>query len=322
MKPDLPNIDRKALTNKEKKLLLGASFEAIMNSIWGMPSSWNAFWFSTLERTSMARVRKAFAICLVLWFSACFFWVPQWLSQDGWLGTEAGRYLIGVDRVGTGSEYRWSILYRGATQPVATALCGAGVVSCILMFLGITGRIGVFCVWGLMMMVHHRAPWLTTSAEVLASAALLYLAIDPGTPFFRRRSGVTGSKDHTVLANVALRCLQVHWIIWLAFSLASMLSHSQWWDGTAVAILTEQGSTGIGKLSRVGWATQIAGFFFLGLHALVILCLMRRELQGIGLLLIGLLGMTYVAFVGDWMFCGVAWCYAMAFVPNGQAKKI
>ncbi len=287
----------------------------------GIPMSWNAFWFTSLERTGIARVRKAFAICLCLWFVACWFWVPQWLSQDGWLGTQAGRYLIGVDRVGTGSEYRWSILYGWATQSVAAGLCVAGMVSCILMFLGIAGRLGVLSVWVCMMMVHHRAPWLTLPAEVLASAALLYLTIDPGLPLLSKLTGNNESNDQSVLANVAMRCLQVHWLIWLVFSLASMLSHTQWWDGTALAILSEQASLGLGKLSRVGWVSQVGSLLFLGFHALTIVFLVRRGLRPIGFLLIGLIGLSHAFFVGDWMFCGVAWCYAMAFLPYIQAKK-
>jgi hypothetical protein len=100
-----------------------------------------------------------------------------------------------------------------------------------------------------------------------------------------------------------------------------MLSHTQWWDGTALAILSEQASLGLGKLSRVGWVSQVGSLLFLGFHALTIVFLVRRGLRPIGFLLIGLIGLSHAFFVGDWMFCGVAWCYAMAFLPYIQAKK-
>ena len=101
-----------------------------------------------------------------------------------------------------------------------------------------------------------------------------------------------------------------------------MFSQAPWWDGSAIAILSEQNALGFGKLSRDGWTSQIAGFLFLALHPLTILCLIVPEHRGVGILLTGLLGLSYGVFAGDWMFCGIACCYAVAFVPVSPPKKI
>jgi hypothetical protein len=259
-------------------------------------------------------------------------WVPQWLSADGWFGLDAGYYLIGDGRPDTGSQYRWSILYLLTNSSAAAAVCVAGFAASVLLFFGIGGRVTPLAAWVCLLMIYHRAPWLMLSAEVLALAGLLYLAIAPGSwrwfpKRLRQASDLTehgGEKlgQPSVLANVSLRCLQTHWILWLGLSLASMLQQTVWWDGTAVALLSEQGSGWMGKLSRAGLASQIAGLIVIVLHAASLICLVNRKLRALGVLLTFMLGLAYVLVAGDWSLGTVACCYAAAFLPYIASEKI
>jgi hypothetical protein len=207
-----------------------------------LPGTWNEFWFSPVTLGTMDRVRQLFALAIAFQFVFYLFWVPQWLSGDGWLGSQAGRYLIGQGMPDTGSQYRWSILY-WLTSPLAgQAVCVIGFLASVLMFLGIGHRGAPILAWVCMMMVHHRAPWLTMPSEVLMSAGLFYLAIEPGASLLLKRSHKESADRYSVLANISLRCLQIHWVLWVGLSLASMLQQPVWWNGEAIGLLSEQGS--------------------------------------------------------------------------------
>jgi hypothetical protein len=281
-----------------------------------LPETWNEFWFSPVTLGTMDRVRQLFALAIAFQFVFYLFWVPQWLSGDGWLGSQAGRYLIGQGMPDTGSQYRWSILY-WLTSPLAgQAVCVIGFLASVLMFLGIGHRGAPILAWVCMMMVHHRAPWLTMPSELLMSAALFYLAIEPGASLLRKRSHKESADRCSVLANIALRCLQIHWVLWVGLSLASMLQQPVWWNGEALGLLSEQGSGWFGKVSRSSELGQCIGLAFLMLHPLSLLCLCNRRFRSLGVLFTILLGMGYILLTGDLLLGLIAGAYALAFVPE------
>jgi hypothetical protein len=281
-----------------------------------LPETWNEFWFSPVTLGTMDRVRQLFGLTIAFQFVSYLFWVPQWLSGDGWLGSQAGRYLIGQGMPDTGSQYRWSILY-WLTSPLAgQAVCVIGFLASVLMFLGIGHRSAPILAWACMMMVHHRAPWLTMPSELLMSAALFYLAIEPGASLLLKRSHKESADRCSVLANIALRCLQIHWVLWVGLSLASMLQQPVWWNGEALGLLSEQGSGWFGKVSRSSELGQCIGLAFLMLHPLSLLCLCNRRFRSLGVLFTILLGMGYILLTGDLLLGLIAGAYALAFVPE------
>ena len=281
-----------------------------------LPETWNEFWFSPVTLGTMDRVRQLFGLTIAFQFVSYLFWVPQWLSGDGWLGSQAGRYLIGQGMPDTGSQYRWSILYWLTSPMAGQAVCVIGFLASVLMFLGIGHRSAPILAWACMMMVHHRAPWLTMPSEVLMSAALFYLAIEPGASLLLKRSHKESADRCSVLANIALRCLQIHWILWVGLSLASMLQQPVWWNGEALGLLSEQGSGWFGKVSRSSELGQCIGLAFLMLHPLSLLCLCNRRFRSLGVLFTILLGMGYILLTGDLLLGLIAGAYALAFVPE------
>jgi hypothetical protein len=286
-----------------------------------LPETWNEFWFSPVTLGTMARVRQLFALAIAFQFVSYLFWVPQWLSGDGWLSSQAGRYLIGQGMPDTGSQYRWSILY-WLTSPLAgQAVCVIGFLASVLMFLGIGHRGAPILAWVCMMMVHHRAPWLTMPSEVLTSAGLFYLAIEPGASLLLKRSHKESADRYSVLANIALRCLQIHWVLWVGLSLASMLQQPVWWNGEAIGLLSEQGSGWFGKVSRSAELGQCIGLAFLMLHALSLVCLCNRRFRSLGVIFTILLGMGYILLTGDLLLGLIAGAYALAFVPGSLRIK-
>jgi hypothetical protein len=281
-----------------------------------LPETWNEFWFSPVTLGTMDRVRQLFGLTIAFQFVSYLFWVPQWLSGDGWLGSQAGRYLIGQGMPDTGSQYRWSILYWLTSPMAGQAVCVIGFLASVLMFLGIGHRSAPILAWACMMMVHHRAPWLTMPSELLMSAALFYLAIEPGASLLLKRSHKESADRCSVLANIALRCLQIHWILWVGLSLASMLQQPVWWNGEALGLLSEQGSGWFGKVSRSSELGQCIGLAFLMLHPLSLVCLCNRRFRSLGVLFTILLGMGYILLTGDLLLGLIAGAYALAFVPE------
>ncbi|MFZ4467647.1 MAG: hypothetical protein ACOYOZ_00240 [Pirellula sp.] len=281
-----------------------------------LPETWNEFWFSPVTLGTMDRVRQLFALAIAFQFVFYLFWVPQWLSGDGWLGSQAGRYLIGQGMPDTGSQYRWSILYLLTSPLAGQAVCVIGFLASVLMFLGIGHRGAPILAWVCMMMVHHRAPWLTMPSEVLMSAGLFYLAMEPGASLLQKRSHKESADRYSVLANIGLRCLQIHWLLWVGLSLASMLQQPVWWNGEAIGLLSEQGSGWFGKVSRSAELGQCIGLAFLMLHALSLVCLCNRRLRSLGVIFTILLGMGYILLTGDLLLGLIAGAYALAFVPG------
>jgi hypothetical protein len=101
-----------------------------------------------------------------------------------------------------------------------------------------------------------------------------------------------------------------------------MLQQTSWWDGTAIGILSEQGNTWLGKLTRTGWTSQILGFLTILLHVASGFCLCNRKLRGLGILLTAMLGIGYVLLTREALLGLTACCYAMAFVPYNGTDKI
>lgn len=289
----------------------------------GLVQGWNAYWFT--PRSSMVNgwVRIALGLVMVLQFVQHLAWVPTWLTSDGWLDESTGLYLIGDGMEGTGSDYRWSLLYRWGNSAMAWAVCLVGLLASIGMVTGIGGRWVVLLVWVCVMMIHQRAPWLTLPAENLQSAALLYLTLAPGPALqliFNGPSATAerGREDRSVLANLALRCMQVHWILWLVLSTASMLQQDAWWTGQAVGVLSEQGAGLLGTVPRGSEWGQIFSLGILGSQVVTALFLVNPGTWRFAFLTTILLGTLLVLVAGQWVLAAMGLVFLVAFLGNAS----
>lgn len=306
-----------------------------------MARVWDAFWFSSTSNSVNTTVRMALGVVMCLQFLLHCLWVPSWLTGNGWLNESVGRYLIGQGMEGTGSEYRWSLLYLMGSSGVAWGICIAGLLASVLMVIGYGGRAVVLLVWGCAVMIHQRSPWLTLPAETLQIAALLYLAIEPGVNRFAvRRSvssqvgssrvGTSGSDlsspkessaaEYGVLANLAMRCMQVHWILWLVLAASSMLQQVAWWNGTAAAVLSEQGAGMVGLVPRSSLWGQLVTLGVLVVHFSTAIFLVNRRSWGFAVISSALLAIGLVVIAGDWMMGGMVIVFLLAFQGNSRSE--
>jgi hypothetical protein len=191
---------------------------------------WMDFWFLPRDPHSLSTVRVGAGLVAILHFVALLMEGQDWLGPMGWLDVDSSRYLIGDDVDGTGSRYRWSLLYR--YPECVNWVVGLGIFASAAAVAGIGSRIAPLTVWFCLCTFHHRAPLVTLVYEPLLVATMAYLTIDTGRTAWTLRPGFTSGKER-VSVNIAVQLLFCHLLIWIAFSLSSMLANPVWWNGEA-----------------------------------------------------------------------------------------
>jgi len=275
-------------------------------SLQRLPVAWDAFWFTPEAASNIGITRVAIACVAILQFMTFLFWVPEWLSGDGWFDLETGRFFIGEGLPDTGSQYRWSLLFRWTTPWVATGVCIVGLLASIATALGWCARIAPLLAWACFMTIHHRAPWLTMPAEMLLAAGLIYLVIDPGRlawSFVPRRH----DPDRRATVRLARRCIQVHLVLWLLLGTASMLQQNVWWNGSAISILAEQGHSIWKTIDRSGWFGQSVTLAMVALPIAAVFGWTHSSTKPLGFLAILCYAIGVILFAGDG-------CYALALL--------
>lgn len=279
------------------------------------PSQWDQFWFAPASTAWIARVRVAVAFVAVIQFLVDGFWVPSWLAGDGWFDLETGRYFIGEGISETGSAYRWSLLFPFPSSWFALLVVVVGGLASLATMLGVGARLSPLIAWACLLTIHHRAPWLTTPAEMLLAAGLIYLVIDPGRTAWDWRP-TRHDQRIRVSANLSVRCIQVHGLVWLCFSIASMLQQQVWWNGTAVSMMSRQRGGYWGIIEGASWLGQGATVAILALQCIGLLTLPRTSSAALGYLAMVVLSGLIVVFNGDWMYALAILAMTSAWLPR------
>lgn len=155
---------------------------------------------------------------------------------------------------------------------------------------------------------------------MLLAAGLIYLVIDPGRLAWDWRPK-RHDQHYRVSANLAVRCIQVHSLVWLCFSIASMLQQRVWWDGSAVAMMSRQrggfwGGGYWGVIEGSSWFGQGATVAFLALQFAGLIALPKTSTAAIGYLAMVVLSGLIVVFDGDWMYALAILAMTSAWLPR------
>jgi hypothetical protein len=257
---------------------------------------WNEFWFVPVDEVSLRQTRMGVGCAACLLFLGLLFVGPKWFGDDGWFDSTAGLFLAGAgaEESGVGVEYRWSPFYSYPILIVPIAVIG--LLASAAMVIGRWGRVASLVAFVCLLFFHHRAPLLVTRSEPLLAAALFYLALVPSA---------SKASKWSFLGTVGLRMLQVHFFVWIGFSLASMLANEGWWTGTAIhQLLVEQQ----GFLPR-SWATPGIVEFLMHLvlasQALILVCILNPSLRPLGFWATVVLVVAIILILADWMY-GIA----------------
>jgi hypothetical protein len=138
----------------------------------------------------------------------------------------------------------WSIWFH-VVDPFWMIVVHSAIVVCsFLFFIGFATRITSVLTWIGAMSYIHREPAALFGADTMMNVLLIYLMIGPSGAalsvdrwlrrWWAKWHGLpVPPLEHSVLANLALRCIQIHTcIIYLSAGL-SKLQGQAWWTGTA-----------------------------------------------------------------------------------------
>ena len=273
---------------------------------------WNVFWFETRPPETIVTFRIACGLLTSIHFALLINHGSQWYGPNGLLNVDAGRYLIGETVEGTGSAYRWSLLF---SFPALTPLvAGLGLIASLATVAGLGARLSPIAVWLCMCTFQNRAPLLTLLYEPLLFAMMAYLAIDPGRLTWTIQPGFTSGPPR-MSVNLVSRLTRCHLWIWIAFSLSSMLANSIWWNGEAVWMLMKQQRAWIELPDGFEWCAQVLTHVVIATQAGFLICVIQGTFDWLARWLLLLFALSVLLLLGDWMYASVLIVSSLALWP-------
>ncbi len=273
---------------------------------------WNRFWFASRRPEQIGTVRVVVGIVVAIQFAIYLAIAKDWFGDTGILESSVGKYLIGDGIDGTGSQYRWTPLF--AFSEYATAIALMGMVASLLMSAGIGSRFSPAIAWIALVSIHHRAPMIISLYEPLLCAAVTYLIIDPGRLVWKIQPGLSSGESRWS-ANFSLRLIQIHFALWIAFGLCSMLAYPAWWNGEAGwgLITQKRGLLRLGAGSEwIGqWMTHTIVVLQLGL----LFCMANFHWRWLGRWILIALIASMLMLSSDWMYAAVLLAVSVAIWP-------
>ncbi len=283
--------------------------------------SWNQFWFAESSSAAPYWTRAYLGIASALTLALHALYSPAWFGPEGWLSPEAGRHVIGVDVYGTGAEYRWSLFY--VMPDWIGPLCWVGFAASLLMIAGRFARIGALIAVVILAMLHHRAPLMVGRGEPLLVAALLYSLLIPSLPLERlwRSKDENNSIEPSWRVNFAHRLTQVHFALWILFSLVSMLGNDGWWTGESVRQLLADRQGWLPDLLATHTNAERLTHATVGVHLLLLLGILSPAIRFAGPILMGMLAVAILLVIGDWGYLAILTAAATSVWPLAIAKE-
>ena len=274
--------------------------------------SWNRFWFTPQKPNRIGTVRVFVGSIVTIKFLILLLVATEWIGTAGWLNTDATRYLIGDGVEGTGSSYRWSLLYIIPGSGVALAVIGMAASGSLA--LGLGSRLSPVIAWAMLGMFHHRAPMLISIADPLMSAMLVYLIIDPGKTTWDLKPGLASGEDR-IGVNIARRLIQCHLVIWMVFSLSTMLSFVSWWNGEAAWALLEPMRSTWKIGDQWQWTGQWLTHCVIALQFAVLASIPATHWRWLGRWMMYLFIACMLLLAKDWMYAAILLVASLTIWP-------
>ncbi|MEQ1825263.1 MAG: hypothetical protein ABL921_04930 [Pirellula sp.] len=286
----------------------------MMSRLLANMDDWNQFWFSARAPGAIAMVRMLIGAIAAIQFAMYLFAGANWLGANGWFDQDAGLYFVGNDVQGTGSQYRWSILY--AVPGLVPVVAIVGLIGSLATLLGLGSRLAPLVAWIALTQFHHRAPFLVSTHEPLLGATLAYLLVDTGRLNWTLRPGICSGSSR-ISANISLQLIRTHFWIWVGFSLSSMLANSSWWNGEACWLLIQSGHGWIPLSDGWQWVAHLFTHGVIGSQFGILVATTHPQLRWLGRWFLYFFLMCIVLFLGDWLYAAVLLATSTAIWPLG-----
>lgn len=200
-------------------------------------AEWNRFWFTPADPATLGLIRILAGALLTY---THLVWSVDLL---GFFGPD-GRLSMEFNQLHHGTVFAWSYL---AWIDSPAALWTAHVLGLIIVALftaGFCTRITSVLAFLITVSYAHRAAGTLFGLDQINGLLALYCAVGPsGAAFSIDRwlgwarpagEGADRNGEESVMANVAIRLLQVHMCVVYLFAGAGKLMGPSWWDGTAI----------------------------------------------------------------------------------------
>lgn len=290
-------------------------------------SRWDRFWFSQNDSTTIYWTRTFIGIVSLVLFAVYATQSSEWYGNQGWIDPGSGLQMIGDGIPNTGAEYRLTPFYVHPEWMIFGSIIGIGASVCLIS--GRFARTSAIISFVSLLILQARAPLFLERGEPLLLASLFYLALVPSFGCERLAnptaakspSSTSASPSNSALsgnhwlANLALRLIQTHFAIWIAFSLFSMLGYEGWWTGEAVRQLVED---------RQGWLPDALAklqFIELTAHAIIalqialLLTILKPSFRFAGPIVLAAFLAAIMLVLGDWLYCVILAAIATSIWP-------
>ncbi len=222
---------------------------------------WDRFWFSAQDPLPLCFIRVCAGL-LIFYVHLTYSWdLMGYVGPDGWLGKDAADFVrrdapvwgIGSDwedqlhEVGKGN-YFWSVFCHVTDARWIVGLHVFFLTMMLLMTIGLWTRYTTALSWLGAMSYVQRATITVYGLDSMMMIVLCYLLIGPSSATLsvdrwleKRRARKRGlpipEVQPSIVANFAIRLIQVHFCIIYFASGTSKLLGPSWWSGTSLNIV-------------------------------------------------------------------------------------
>jgi len=248
--------------------LTDAPAESPLETLTHVVRAWDRFWFTPADPTTLGLIRICCGIITLYVHIAYSFGLLSYVGADGWIDNNVANYLrhdVLITQPPTNwddgptyldrGQFYWSIYYH-VQDPRWVVVIHAGIILAMFLFtIGFCTRITSVLTWLGAMSYIQRCPSLLFGMDAMMMILLFYLMVGPSGAALsvdrwlerwreRKRRGAAPlpagpatPPEPSVVANFAVRLIQVHFcIIYLAAGTAKLLG-STWWGGTAPSLV-------------------------------------------------------------------------------------
>ena len=193
-------------------------------------AAWNTFWFTPADPLPLAVVR----ICaggLFTW--ASLVWLldaDAFFGMAGWLPPED------VCRMND-QPWQWSWYFAAPSAGGIRVLAGVTLGAAIMLTIGLATPLAAVVSLAGFVSAANRAPLNVFGFDDVLGMLLIALAVGPSGAVLSVDSLLSRGMQRaapSVLANVALRLIQIHLCVIYFFSGCGKLLGASWWEGTAI----------------------------------------------------------------------------------------
>ena len=196
-------------------------------------AAWNRFWFTPADPLPLAVIRICTGL-LLAWSSLV--WL---LDADAFFGD---RGWLAADQVWRMNDqpWQWSGFFAASSPLAIRVLGGITLAAAVLLTIGLATPLAAWVALAGFISAANRAPLNVFGFDDTLGLLLICLAVGPSGSrlavdrLFAGAGRGRGEDGASVLANIALRLIQVHLCIVYFFSGCGKLLGASWWEGTAL----------------------------------------------------------------------------------------